>query len=390
MALSKKERCFPELYSKMPLLHRHFKTLAVAIHLLHVNYCSAFLSSPFSCVFGSISSSLTTTSLCSTQSHSPSSSYLTESEQETLLNLQRAGSVQQGQTRGGRTKDEKQREISGGRLLSSSSAVQVLDFASVKDHTSKAEQALIKAREDYEKMNDRLPYVGVVTSSHTSTTPTFTSGSTTQHSVESGSSTTAVARQPSHVEQSPTLMGINEMVIREVGHPIGAFLQRPEDIQDCALWLRSQAQPSHFQGLETGKKLFSSSEIQNFKSILSKAYDESGEVTEAFAKTFYLGTQLMDDNAKKAIWAVYVWCRRTDEIVDAPRESEEEMLRDLSAWEIRLVRRPTSCYTLFIFSQNYSSSDWCSLRIHFTNLLIFTSILFMLQAGTSMGLWRSS
>jgi phytoene synthase len=43
----------------------------------------------------------------------------------------------------------------------------------------------------------------------------------------------------------------------------------------------------------------------------------------------------MAEDAKKAIWAVYVWCRRTDEIVDAPRESEEEMLRDLSAWEIR-------------------------------------------------------
>jgi len=51
-----------------------------------------------------------------------------------------------------------------------------------------------------------------------------------------------------------------------------------------------------------------------------------------------LGTQLMAEDAKNAIWAVYVWCRRTDEIVDAPRESEEEMLRDLSAWEIRLER----------------------------------------------------
>jgi phytoene synthase len=43
----------------------------------------------------------------------------------------------------------------------------------------------------------------------------------------------------------------------------------------------------------------------------------------------------MKEDAKKAIWAIYVWCRRTDEIVDAPRESDEEMLRDLSAWEIR-------------------------------------------------------
>ena len=85
---------------------------------------------------------------------------------------------------------------------------------------------------------------------------------------------------------------------------------------------------------------------KNFKFILSTSYQESGEVTEAFAKTFYLGTQLMTEDAKRAIWAVYVWCRRTDEIVDAPRESEEEMLRDLSAWEIRQVR------STILFSKN--------------------------------------
>jgi phytoene synthase len=71
--------------------------------------------------------------------------------------------------------------------------------------------------------------------------------------------------------------------------------------------------------------------------LLSKAYEESGLVTEAFAKTFYLGTQLLSDEPRKAIWAIYVWCRRTDEIVDAPRNpGDVDMLTDLSAWEIRL------------------------------------------------------
>jgi phytoene synthase len=44
----------------------------------------------------------------------------------------------------------------------------------------------------------------------------------------------------------------------------------------------------------------------------------------------------------RAIWAVYVWCRRTDEIVDAPRpearDPNAEMLTDLSEWEIRTER----------------------------------------------------
>jgi 15-cis-phytoene synthase len=27
----------------------------------------------------------------------------------------------------------------------------------------------------------------------------------------------------------------------------------------------------------------------------------------------------MPDDARKAVWAIYVWCRRTDDIVDGPR-----------------------------------------------------------------------
>ena len=50
----------------------------------------------------------------------------------------------------------------------------------------------------------------------------------------------------------------------------------------------------------------------------------------------------MPELAMRAIWAVYVWCRRTDEIMDAPRPKAQdpngEMLTDLSDWEIRLER----------------------------------------------------
>ena len=34
-----------------------------------------------------------------------------------------------------------------------------------------------------------------------------------------------------------------------------------------------------------------------------------GEVTSEYAKTFFLGTQLMTPQQAKAIWAIYVWCR---------------------------------------------------------------------------------
>ena len=314
--------------NSMPL-SCYYKVIVASLCLLNVNLITAFSGTPRA-IFGGCAT------ICfSTQSpSSSSSSYLTESEQETLLNLRRVEKQQhqQQQTRSGRSKDEKQREISEGRILSSSAAVQVLDFASVKDHTSKAEQALIQARQTYmNKLPHAKPYF------LSSIAP---SSRDKQHSVETGAATTQrIIDQQREQQQSktPTLMGINEAVIREVGHPIGEFLQRHEDIQDVAAWLRSQAPPSLFQQQtrEETKSSYSPHQEQTFRNIVSQAYQESGEVTEAFAKTFYLGTQLMKEDAKKAIWAIYVWCRRTDEIVDAPRESDEEMLRDLSAWEIR-------------------------------------------------------
>ena len=44
-------------------------------------------------------------------------------------------------------------------------------------------------------------------------------------------------------------------------------------------------------------------------------------VTSEYAKTFFLGTQLMTPEKARAIWAIYVWCRRTDELVDGPNAS---------------------------------------------------------------------
>lgn len=54
---------------------------------------------------------------------------------------------------------------------------------------------------------------------------------------------------------------------------------------------------------------------------LLEAYRRCGVVTAEHAKTFYLGTQLMTPEKARAIWAIYVWCRRTDELVDGPNAS---------------------------------------------------------------------
>ncbi|XP_075474243.1 phytoene synthase 2, chloroplastic [Primulina tabacum] len=70
-------------------------------------------------------------------------------------------------------------------------------------------------------------------------------------------------------------------------------------------------------------------------SVLSEAYDRCGEVCAEYAKTFYLGTMLMTPERRKAIWAIYVWCRRTDELVDGPNASHITPTA-LDRWESRL------------------------------------------------------
>ena len=71
---------------------------------------------------------------------------------------------------------------------------------------------------------------------------------------------------------------------------------------------------------------------------LDKAYEACRLETAQWAKTFYLGTLLMPPAKRKAIWAIYVWCRRTDELMDsaeAQARPVEELSARLDAWEQR-------------------------------------------------------
>jgi phytoene synthase len=59
------------------------------------------------------------------------------------------------------------------------------------------------------------------------------------------------------------------------------------------------------------------------------------QITAKYSKTFYLGTMLMPKEKRRAIWAIYVWCRRTDELVDGPRASFTTA-ETLDEWEQEL------------------------------------------------------
>lgn len=71
---------------------------------------------------------------------------------------------------------------------------------------------------------------------------------------------------------------------------------------------------------------------------LSLAYRRCEHVTQLFSKTFYMGTTLMKEDARAHVWAIYTWCRRTDDIVDSPRAllDRDVLSSDLAKWNDRL------------------------------------------------------
>jgi len=189
---------------------------------------------------------------------------------------------------------------------------QVIDFGSVQNHSSKGEIALRKAKEV-----------------HISLSSSSSNKSVLVHSASS----------------DERLMGINDMVVKEVGREIGDFANdKSQLVQECAAYLRATNPNNNLFSDNMDNTSYDKGKESEYKRLLDEAYIESGLVTEAFAKTFYLGTQLLPIQAQKAIWAIYVWCRRTDEIVDAerdegsPEENNNAMLQDLSKWEYRLER----------------------------------------------------
>ena len=71
---------------------------------------------------------------------------------------------------------------------------------------------------------------------------------------------------------------------------------------------------------------------------LDQAYEACRRETAEWAKTFYLGTLLMPAAKRRAIWAIYVWCRRSDERRDSAEAQARpvaELAGRLDRWEER-------------------------------------------------------
>jgi 15-cis-phytoene synthase len=66
-----------------------------------------------------------------------------------------------------------------------------------------------------------------------------------------------------------------------------------------------------------------------------ESYELCRQITAEYGKTFYLATLLMSVPKRRAIWAIYAWCRNTDELVDGA-DADETTPATLDQWEAQL------------------------------------------------------
>jgi 15-cis-phytoene synthase len=78
-----------------------------------------------------------------------------------------------------------------------------------------------------------------------------------------------------------------------------------------------------------------------------ESYELCRQITAQYGKTFYLATLLMSVPKRRAIWAIYAWCRNTDELVDGA-DADETTPATLDRWEAQLAEmfrgNPTTDY----------------------------------------------
>jgi phytoene synthase len=88
--------------------------------------------------------------------------------------------------------------------------------------------------------------------------------------------------------------------------------------------------------------LFRIYEVADRAFEIEDAYGQTDQITRAHSKTFYLATALLPREARRAIRALYAFCRATDDLVD----NEGAGLADVERWRVdaakpsRLQRNP--------------------------------------------------
>ncbi|HEY4441393.1 MAG TPA: squalene/phytoene synthase family protein [Candidatus Elarobacter sp.] len=68
---------------------------------------------------------------------------------------------------------------------------------------------------------------------------------------------------------------------------------------------------------------------------LERCYGVCRAIARTHSKSFYLSSLFLDEPRRRAVWAVYAFCRTADDLVDRPGPGEAR-LAALDAWETRL------------------------------------------------------
>ena len=70
--------------------------------------------------------------------------------------------------------------------------------------------------------------------------------------------------------------------------------------------------------------------------ILDECYRHCREIARRHSKTFYLSSLFLSAEKRRAVWAVYAFCRTADDIVDRIAPATER-LAAVDAWEVQLL-----------------------------------------------------
>jgi phytoene synthase len=71
-------------------------------------------------------------------------------------------------------------------------------------------------------------------------------------------------------------------------------------------------------------------------SVLDECYRQCREIAREHSKTFYLSSLFLGPERRRAIWAVYAFCRTADDIVDRIAPAQDR-LAAVDAWETQLL-----------------------------------------------------
>jgi hypothetical protein len=122
-------------------------------------------------------------------------------------------------------------------------------------------------------------------------------------------------------------------------YDVNSLLSQPKNLKTAPGMLSKM---NEVMGLSESELLIASTKNDDSASRTEKslklAYNRCEYVTKLFSKTFYMGTSLMRPDARQHVWAIYTWCRRTDDLVDSPRAllNRDTLKKDLQDWNKRL------------------------------------------------------